>query len=44
MAVFSPSTLIPHIGGMERWVTYPLMLWLTDFGGYLINEIHEMRE
>jgi hypothetical membrane protein len=40
LAVFSPSTLVPFIGigGTERWVAYPLMLWLTGIGGYLMNE------
>jgi hypothetical membrane protein len=40
MAVFSASTLMPYIGigGIERWVAYPLMLWLTGIGGHLMNE------
>ena len=40
LAVFSPSTLMSHIGigGTERWVAYPLMLWLTGIGGYLMSE------
>ena len=39
-AVFASATLISiiGIGGMERWVAYPIMLWLTGFGGYLMNE------
>lgn len=39
LAVFSPGALIPFIGdgGTERWVAYPIMLWLTCFGGYLMN-------
>jgi hypothetical membrane protein len=44
IAVFSPSLLVPFIGvgGTERWVAYPLMLWLTGFGGYLMrNTINE---
>lgn len=38
IAVFSPSLLLPFIGagGTERWVAYPLMLWLAGFGGYLM--------
>ncbi len=24
-------------GGVERWVVYPLLLWLTGFGGYLLG-------
>ena len=44
LAVFSPSTLIPHIGigGTERWVAYPLILWLTGIGGYLMSEKPEI--
>lgn len=40
VAVFSPSLLLPFIGegGTERWVAYPIMLWLVGFGGYLLNE------
>jgi hypothetical membrane protein len=39
IAVFSPSILLPYIGigGTERWVAYPLMLWLTGLGGHLMN-------
>ena len=25
-------------GGIERWVVYPLILWLLAFGGYLLGE------
>jgi hypothetical membrane protein len=25
-------------GGVERWVAYPVVLWLTAFGGYLMGE------
>lgn len=40
MAVFASATLFSFIGigGTERWVAYPIMLWLTGFGGYLMNE------
>ncbi len=40
IAVFAPGLLISFIGigGVERWVAYPVMLWLTGFGGYLMNE------
>lgn len=24
-------------GGAERWVAYPIMIWLIGFGGYLMN-------
>jgi hypothetical membrane protein len=31
-----PSPLAPlGSGGIERWVTYPLLLWVVAFGGYL---------
>jgi hypothetical membrane protein len=40
MAVFASGLLISHIGigGLERWVAYPIMLWLTGFGGYLMSK------
>ena len=40
MAVFASAALISFIGigGMERWVAYPIMLWLTGIGGYLMSE------
>jgi len=40
IAVFASATLISFIGigGTERWVAYLIMLWLTRFGGYLMNE------
>lgn len=40
LAVFAPATLISFIGigGTERWVAYPIMLWLTGLGGYLMNK------
>lgn len=25
------------LGGVERWVVYPILLWLTGFGGYLLG-------
>ena len=25
-------------GGLERWVAYPVVLWLTGYGGYLMGE------
>ena len=24
-----------HLGGVERWMVYPVLLWLVGFGGYL---------
>lgn len=40
IAVFSPSLLMPFIGigGIERWVAYPIMLWLTGLGGYFMSK------
>ena len=40
MAVFAPNWIVPFIGlgGTERWIVYPVMLWLTGFGGYLMNK------
>jgi hypothetical membrane protein len=40
IAVISPSLLLSSIGkgGIERWVAYPLVLWLTGFGGYLMHK------
>ncbi len=28
-----------EFGGIERWVVYPLLLWMTGFGGYLLGDI-----
>lgn len=25
------------IGGLERWIAYPIALWITGFGGYLMG-------
>ena len=22
------------IGGLERWIVYPIVIWVTAFGGY----------
>lgn len=30
----SPTALL-GIGGVERWIVYPVVLWITAFGGYL---------
>jgi hypothetical membrane protein len=39
LAAFSPAFLLSviGIGGTERWVAYPILLWLTALGGYLLN-------
>ncbi len=26
------------LGGVERWVAYPIVLWITGFGGYLMGD------
>jgi hypothetical membrane protein len=26
------------IGGVERWVAYPVLIWMMSFGGYLMGE------
>jgi hypothetical membrane protein len=38
VVVFSPNSIVPFIGlgGTERWIVYPIMLWLTGLGGYLM--------
>ena len=28
-----------EFGGIERWVVYPLLLWITGFGGYLMGDM-----
>jgi hypothetical membrane protein len=40
IVVFAPNWIVPFIGlgGTERWIVYPIMLWLTGFGGYLMNK------
>jgi len=25
------------IGGLERWIAYPILLWVTGFGGYMMG-------
>ncbi len=30
----SPMAVL-GIGGVERWIVYPIVLWITAFGGYL---------
>lgn len=42
-AIFMSKTIFAFIGdgGTERWVAYPILLWLTGFGGYLMNATTE---
>ncbi|MGB9936257.1 MAG: DUF998 domain-containing protein [Methanobacterium sp.] len=37
--LFTNSMFIPVMGGggVERWVAYPIVLWLLGFGGYLMG-------
>ena len=38
-AVFIPNIIFSLIGmgGTERWVVYPIVLWITGLGGYLMG-------
>ncbi|MFC7081145.1 DUF998 domain-containing protein [Halorussus caseinilyticus] len=36
--------LVLGLGGVERWVVYPLLLWMTGFGGYLMGHADRGRE
>ena len=39
LVVGGPSPLEPlGPGGIERWVVYPLIIWLPAFGGYLLAD------
>ncbi len=39
LVVGGPSPLEPlGSGGIERWVVYPLVVWLPAFGGYLLAD------
>jgi hypothetical membrane protein len=40
ITLWTASFFIPIIGdgGTERWVTYPVVLWLIGLGGYFLNE------
>jgi hypothetical membrane protein len=39
ITLWTASFFIPIIGdgGTERWVAYPVVLWLTGIGGYMLN-------
>lgn len=39
LGLFMPSTVVVFLGkgGTERWVAYPIILWLVVFGGYLMH-------
>jgi hypothetical membrane protein len=36
--LFAANAFIPFLGrgGTERWIAYPVVLWMTSFGGYLL--------
>lgn len=38
VVVFAPHLIVPFIGlgGTERWIVYPVLLWLTGFGGHIM--------
>ena len=38
--LFGASLFIPFwgSGGTERWVAYPIVIWLIGFGGYLMGK------
>lgn len=36
LAEASPFAIF-GIGGLERWIAYPIALWVTGFGGYLMG-------
>jgi hypothetical membrane protein len=38
LGVFLPTSIVPTLGngGVERWVAYPITIWLIGFGGYLL--------
>ncbi len=39
VALFLAGVFIPHLGdgGTERWIAYPITLWLTGLGGYYLG-------
>jgi hypothetical membrane protein len=42
VVLFTAQNYIPIIGdgGTERWVAYPVVLWLVGIGGFLLNQSH----
>lgn len=40
ITLFFAGSFIPLLGdgGTERWVAYPVVLWLAGFGGYLLGQ------
>jgi hypothetical protein len=39
----SPVVKSIGIGGIERWVVFPMILWLVFFGGYLLASGHRLQ-
>lgn len=39
----SPLTAALGSGGVERWVVYPLLLWILTFGGYRMGDADPSR-
>lgn len=39
LGIFADSLVVPILGngGTERWVAYPIMIWLIGFGGVLMG-------
>jgi len=38
----SPFALF-GLGGLERWIAYPILLWVTGFGGYLMGHCAKVK-
>ncbi len=40
ITLYTASFFIPIVGdgGTERWVAYPVVLWLTGIGGYMLSK------
>lgn len=40
LGLFDPFVVVPLLGpgGTERWIVYPLTIWLLGFGSYLMAE------
>lgn len=38
LGLFGPSVILPVLGpgGTERWIAYPLIIWLLGYGSYLM--------
>jgi hypothetical membrane protein len=38
VGISAPDFIVPYLGkgGLERWVAYPLIIWILGFGSYLM--------